>query len=443
MQRLGLILLLLTVTAVPATSQELSNENRQRGHRMLVQLRENLEKYYYDSTYHGVDLDRNAQKTDSAIDAARSLAEMSGALAQFLADLHDSHTTFIPPNLNVSVKYGWRPQTIGDDCYVVFVDSKSDAAKKGLRVGDHILAIDGIRPTRGNLGLISYVYYRLSPRPGMRLLVESLDSAREELTIDAKLERKPTVVDLTDIEEQRFFFEELRLASNHPNHHTRVLGDSVMVWRMHEFDSGKGTGGFDQTVDDVMEQAAHFRHLILDLRGNPGGLVVTLRRLLGHFFADEFVLGEQHTRDSILPMVVRPVGSAPYQGEVTVLIDSESASASELTARTLQLRGRATIVGDRSAGAVMGSIVVGMTLGSDFQARVLPFGMSVTVTDIVMPDGKSLENTGVIPNIAVLPTARDLAQKRDPAMAFALELAGVKMSAEDAGKIFAEDVQGR
>jgi len=440
MNRLALITLLVMVTAAPAVAQDLSSENRQRGHRMLRQLREQLEKYYYDSTYHGVDLDRSSAKADSSIDAAGSLAQMTGALAQFLFDLNDSHTTFIPPNLNVSVKYGWTPQIIGDACYVVAVDPKSDAAKQGLRLGDHILAIDGIRPTRDDLGLISYVYYRLSPRPGMRLLVEARDGAREELTIRSLLERRPTVRDLTDIEEQRFFMEELRLASNH---HTRVFADSVFVWRMHEFAGGRGTGGFDNIVDREMEKAGNYRYLILDLRGNPGGRVVTLRRLLGHFFAEEFALGARHMRDTVVPMIVQPVGDTPYAGEVIVLIDSESASAAEITARTLQLRGRATIVGDRSAGAVMASIVVPMTLGSDFQARVLPFGMTVTVSDVVMSDGNSLEHSGVIPNIAVLPTGKDLGEKRDPAMAFALELAGVKLSPEDAGKVFKEDAEGR
>jgi C-terminal processing protease CtpA/Prc len=59
-----------------------------------------------------------------------------------------------------------------------------------------------------------------------------------------------------------------------------------------------------------------------------------------------------------------------------------------------------------------------------------------------MPDGKSLEGTGVIPNIAVLPTSKDLAEGRDPALAFALELAGIKMDPCEAAKIFSEESSG-
>ena len=443
MKRLALIILLVMMTAAPVLAQGLSSENRRRGHRMLRQLREQLEKHYYDTTYHGIDLERNAAKTDSAIDAATSLAEMMGALAQFLADLHDSHTSFVPPGLNVTVRYGWTPTVIGEDCYVLAVDPESDAAKKGLKVGDHVLAIDGIQPTRGNLPLIKYVYYLLSPRGGMQLVIEPRAGTRQEITIDAKLERTSSRIDLDDVEQRRFLEEQIRLESNHPNHHVRTFADSVMVWRMHSFEGGRGKNGFDETVDHMMERARQHGHLILDLRGNPGGLIVTLRRLLGHFFAEEFELGAQHTRDKVVPMMVQPIGDAPYQGDVVVLIDSQSASSAEIAARVLQMRGRATIVGDRSAGAVMVSIYVPLVLGSEFQSRRVPFGLDVTVYDLVMSDGHSLEKVGVIPNIAVLPTGQDLAEKRDPAMAFALELAGVKLSAEEAGKIFKEDAENR
>jgi hypothetical protein len=61
--------------------------------------------------------------------------------------------------------------------------------------------------------------------------------------------------------------------------------------------------------------------------------------------------------------------------------------------------------------------------------------MSVTINDVIMPDSGRLEKAGVIPNVAVLPTAADLAAKRDPVMQFALEMAGIKMSADSAAKL--------
>jgi C-terminal processing protease CtpA/Prc len=446
MSRLGLLALLATLVASPSLargqSPPPSGQDRSRGHRMLRQVREQLEKYYYDTTYHGVDLAQTYGQADSAIDLAGSLPEMMGSVAQFLANLKDSHTSFYPPGYTVTVVYGWSLQAIGDGCYVVAVKPGSDAAKKGLKVGDLVLALDGIRPTRENLHVINYVYYQLSPRPGARLVVEHPSGQQEEIKVEAEVKRGPPIVDVKDLEQRRFLEEQWRREGRHPNHHRKTFGDSVMVWRMHSFAFGNGIDYSDEMIDRNMAEARKHRYLILDLRGNGGGAVVTERRLLGHLFGAGIPLGTDVRRDTTVRLSLEPVGSAPYEGEVMVLIDSRSASASEITARILQLRGRATVIGDRSAGAVMTSVSRWLTLGSMYEERVLSFGMSVTVSDIVMPDGKSLEGTGVIPNIAVLPTATDLAEERDPALAFALELAGVKIDAREAAKIFNEGRTG-
>ena len=340
----------------------------------------------------------------------------------------------------MSVTYGWSMQAFGDACYIVSVKKESDAAKKGVKVGDLVLQLDGIRPTRANLNMVRYVYYSLSPRPGVRLVVEHPDGVEDTIPVQAEVKREATVFDATDLEQWRFLEERWRREGTHPNHHRAIVADSVMVWRMHQFARGGGVGYYDDTIDRYMDEARKHRYLILDLRGNSGGAVVTLMRLLGHFFADTVPLGTDVRRDTTVTLTLAPVSGTPYSGEVLVLVDGQSASAAEITARTLQLRGRATIIGDRSAGAVMKSLLLPLSLGS--MERVLSFYLQVTVSDWVMPDGKSLEGTGVIPNIAVLPTARDLAEGRDPALAFALELAGIKVDPCEAAKIFNEESFG-
>jgi C-terminal processing protease CtpA/Prc len=133
------------------------------------------------------------------------------------------------------------------------------------------------------------------------------------------------------------------------------------------------------------------------------------------------------------PQVAKTRGDKVFKGQLIVLLDSRSASAAELFARVVQLENRGTVLGDRSAGAVMESRVYPHQSGLDVVAF---WALSVTDADLIMGDGKSLEKTGVIADETILPSAADLAAKRDPALARAVELAGIKLDAAKAGSFF-------
>jgi C-terminal processing protease CtpA/Prc len=89
-------------------------------------------------------------------------------------------------------------------------------------------------------------------------------------------------------------------------------------------------------------------------------------------------------------------------------------------ARILQLKNRATIVGDLTAGRVNRAQFFGGRGGAIYR---IPFGVAVTVSRAVMPDGAELEGRGVFPDVKCVPSEEDLRLARDTCLDRALKLA--------------------
>jgi carboxyl-terminal processing protease len=116
-----------------------------------------------------------------------------------------------------------------------------------------------------------------------------------------------------------------------------------------------------------------------------------------------------------------------------VLVDSNSASSAEILARLVQIERRGTVIGDRTAGAVMTARFMPHTYGDD---KVTFYSTFISVGELRLPDGASLERVGVTPDETVLPTGADLAASRDPVLARAMTLLGRPMTAEEAAAIY-------
>jgi carboxyl-terminal processing protease len=151
-------------------------------------------------------------------------------------------------------------------------------------------------------------------------------------------------------------------------------------------------------------------------------------------FDHDVKMADRLGRKQLHASVAKSRGSKTFAGKVVVLVDSESASAAELFARVMQLEKRGIVVGDRSSGKVMESLMYPHDVGT--MSGVFRFGVRITDADLIMADGKSLESSGVMPDERMVPTAADLAAGRDPALARAAELVGVKLTPEEAGKLF-------
>jgi C-terminal processing protease CtpA/Prc len=185
----------------------------------------------------------------------------------------------------------------------------------------------------------------------------------------------------------------------------------------------------------MMKEAVEGSKLILDLRGNRGGYVKIEEYLVGHFFDHDVKIADIITRKKTETRTAKPVDEdRRFKGDLVVLIDSNSASASEVFSRVIQLEKRGKIVGDVSAGAVMTSYGIPLSTIRGFSTLTL-YGMNVTVADVIMSDGKRLEDIGVRPDHPVGPTAFALLNKNDPVLSFAAGLLGEKVTPEQAGKL--------
>jgi carboxyl-terminal processing protease len=162
--------------------------------------------------------------------------------------------------------------------------------------------------------------------------------------------------------------------------------------------------------------------LIIDLRGNPGGLAPMIRGVAGHLMTAPQVLGRMQTRDATLEFAANPRLSTadgrrvePFGGPVAVLVDEMTASASERFAGGLQSLGRARIIGRPTMGAALPASTRRLADGD-----VLMYALG----DFVTATGRRIEGQGVEPDERVpLDEAgiKALAEGRDPVLEAALK----------------------
>jgi len=420
---------LVITVAAGQEQQKLSNFERGRTVDMLHTIANDVRKHYYDPTYHGVDWDESVRSAEQRIEAATSLNHALSEIAAALDVLNDSHTFFLPPSRPYKHDYGWQIEMVGGKCFVMQVRPQSDAETKQVKRGDQILGINGFQPSRENLWRMNYVFDILRPQVGLRVSLVSPNGQPREVEVMAAMRQTKKVANLTVINGSDIWdiISERETLAHLGRVRWEEAGNEVAILKFPGFH-------FDEApIDEMIKKARKYKAWIVDLRGNPGGSVETLKWFLGGIFDREVKLGDRITRDGAKPLVAKSKQQGAYSGKLVVLVDSKSASAAELFARVVQLEHRGIILGDQTAGAVMESKRYTYKHGVE---TVVFYGASITDADLVMTDGKSLEHAGVTPDELLLPTASDLAKRRDPVLTRAVELCGSKMTPEAAGALF-------
>lgn len=189
-----------------------------------------------------------------------------------------------------------------------------------------------------------------------------------------------------------------------------------------EFETKRLAGGvgyirFSAFVPSLMEKlCGAFRSMkdapgiILDLRGNQGGLLGMVGGLTGLLETEPTLMGTMQMRSGRIPLFGFPQ-SAPYTGPLVILVDGSTQSAGEMFASGLKETGRATLVGVKSAGNTLPSEIKKLPTGAIFQ-----YGFANYETQ----SGVRLEGQGVTPNITVELSRKSLLRGGDPQLSVAL-----------------------
>lgn len=171
---------------------------------------------------------------------------------------------------------------------------------------------------------------------------------------------------------------------------------------------------FDAAIDSLRTADA----IVLDLRGNPGGVGGMSMGIAGHFLDSALAIGEMQQQGGTMrfranPRRVdtrlRPV--RPFSGPLALVVDPLSASTTEIFAGGLQALGRAVVFGTQTAGQALPSVPERLPNGDILYHAIANF---------IGPTGKPVEGAGVTPEHVTPPDRRALLQGQDPALSAAI-----------------------
>lgn len=254
------------------------------------------------------------------------------AMEGLMGSLGDPHTMFFDPDLAERFQeetsggkhyYGigarLSPDPLGARIMSVFRDSP--ASQAGIKTGDVIVNVDGLAVSGMNVDdIVGHI-----------------------------IGEKPTVVKLQIIRgSQSFPIQVKRGSVTAPTAESMMIDGTdyglVTVWSFSE----NTTAQFDQALQDLKSKGA--KGLIIDLRGNPGGLLNTAIEMLSRFVDSKIVVtmkkrgGDEEVTQTFAGM------TGEYKMPIAILIDEESASAAEIFSGVMKDYGMATLVGDHSYG---------------------------------------------------------------------------------------------
>lgn len=331
----------------------------------------------------------SATTTDALTEQDRVWGMIEGLAAVY----DDPYTVFMPPRASkqfeeeISGSFGGVGIEIGirNDVLTIIAPLRGTPGERaGLRSGDLIVSIDGVSTQAMT---VDEAIERIRGEVGTKV---SLKIARAS---EVDFLEVPVVRETIDI----------------PTLETKEHDGGILSVALFNFG-----GTAESEMRDTMKKFLRggYSGLVLDLRGNPGGYLDSAVEIASYFLPMGKVVVSEVGREGA-ERVHRSKGYGIVRDEtpIVVLVDGGSASASEILAGALGAHDRAPLVGTKTFGK--GSVQELLEITPDTSLKV-------TIARWFTPDGVSISDAGLTPDLLIERTAEDIEQERDPQMEAAL-----------------------
>jgi len=369
---------------------------------------------FYDPKFGGVDWPAVRKELLPRAKAARTADGVRAVIREMIERLGRSHFELLSDSTALSGP-GSIPieiRVLSSQVVITRVARESSAALAGLRPGQVVLAVDGVsadtwRPSPPGRNARARdqrhweaAYRALYGDDDSAAVVKVRDPDGRERTINVR--RDTGSSDLLSFGNVTLRNARLDAKPTSTPNGRRVGLVSFTMWMTAVSEP------FAEAIDTFRSADG----LILDLRGNPGGLVGMIAGVSGHVLDDSVLLGTMRTRSAPdLTFKANPRRATtdgrrvtPFAGPMAILVDEQTASTSEIFAGAMQSLGRARVFGRQTMGQALPA-----------STKTLPNGdvLLHVVGDFVTPDGRSLEGLGVMPDQAIPLSIATLASGRD------------------------------
>ncbi len=419
---------------------------------------------HFDKTFGGVNWEKVKEEFEPRVRKLESDSELHELLGEMVGRLKLSHFGIIPPEVYITIEeakeeakqrlkdlegegpaekektedseeedgleayskfgVGIELRLINKEFVITRVEKGSAGEKNGLRPGYILKKINGI--ALGEFTAAIRENGGESKTFEKRLPIQIVDWFLR--TTDANLIRL-TISDENDIERdidlvtEKIRGELIKVIKNFPEqflqYESKSISDDIGYIKFNFFALAI-IEKFCKSISDFKDKKA----IIIDLRGNMGGLFGGMMGISGLLVQKKFELGTEIYRKRKSSTSVDPYRKN-FDGKVVILVDGSSYSAAEIFAAAFQDNRRATIVGERTAGEALPSLSKTLPTGAVF---VFP------VANFKSPKGRFLEGRGVKPDISIKLTRASLLAGRDDQLNAALKLARPKSTLVEATK---------